>query len=220
MELKSQKDRINIDFNSDKEITKESILSFKLYREKLLKDPYRPAYHFCIPEGLSTSKTPKWDAFDPNAAFFKNGRYHLMYLCMLFWGESYGWTWGHVSSNDLINWRNHPDALIANNKKEGSFSGGAFVDDDGKALLSYWKIKGEKRGVALAKNIDNMDKWEKFKENPVIESTEWGITNLKDSLGKNTFVGSADPSNIWKKNGKYYLLTGNLLVLRKFGSKR
>ena len=63
-----------------------------------------------------------------------------------------------------------------------------------------------------------MDKWEKFKENPVIKSTEWGITNLKDSSGKNTFVGSADPSNIWKKNGKYYLLTGNLLVLRKFHS--
>ena len=49
LELKSQKDRINVDFNSDKEITKESILSFKLYRRN--KDPYRPAYHFCIPEG-------------------------------------------------------------------------------------------------------------------------------------------------------------------------
>ena len=68
MELKSQKDRINIDFNPDKEITKESILSFKLYGEKL-KDPYRPAYHFCIPEGLSTSKTPNGMPFDPNAAF-------------------------------------------------------------------------------------------------------------------------------------------------------
>ena len=143
-----------------------------------------------------------------------------MYLYKRFGGESYGWTWGHVSSNDLINWRNHPDALIANSKKEGSFSGGAFVDDDGKVILSYWKIKGEKRGIGLAKNIDNnIDKWEKFKENPVIKSTEWGITNIKDSSGKNTFVGSADPSNIWKKNGKYYLVTGNLLVLRKFGSK-
>ena len=68
--LKSQKDRINVDFNSDKGITKESILSFKLYRENLLKDPYRPAYHFCIPEGLSTS--PNKMPFDPNGAFFKN----------------------------------------------------------------------------------------------------------------------------------------------------
>ena len=53
LDLKSQKDRINVDFIIlfDKEITKNQCkLSFKLYREKLLKDPYRPAYHFCIPE--------------------------------------------------------------------------------------------------------------------------------------------------------------------------
>ena len=48
-----------------------------------------------------------------------------------------------MSSNDLINWRNHPDALIANSKEEGAFSGGAFIDDDGKAILSYWKISAQ-----------------------------------------------------------------------------
>ena len=75
-----------------------------------------------------------------------------------------------------------------------------FVDDDGKVILSYWKIKGEKRGIGLAKNIDNtIDKWEKFKENPVIKSTEWGITNIIDSSGKNTFVGSADPHYLEKE---------------------
>ena len=47
LELKSQKDRINVDFNSDKVVTKESILSFKIYKEKLLKT-LSPAYHFCI----------------------------------------------------------------------------------------------------------------------------------------------------------------------------
>ncbi|MDQ1257393.1 MAG: hypothetical protein QG656_1997, partial [Candidatus Hydrogenedentes bacterium] len=30
---------------------------------------------------------------------------------------------------------------------------------------------------------------------------------------------SADPSNIWKKDGHYYMLTGSLLVLEKFGRK-
>ena len=88
MELKSQRDRIFKDFDSKQEITEESIFSFKLYREKLLKDPYRPAYHFCIPEGLSSNE--KQVPFDPNGAFFKNGRYHLMYLYKRFGGESYG----------------------------------------------------------------------------------------------------------------------------------
>ena len=40
---------------------------------------------------------------------------------------------------------------------------------------------------------------------------------MKDGSGKDIIVGSADPSNIWKKNGKYYMLTGNLLVLNKVG---
>jgi beta-fructofuranosidase len=42
---------------------------------------------------------------------------------------------------------------------------------------------------------------------------------MKNSSGKEFHVGSADPSNIWKKDGKYYMLTGNLLVLRKYGSR-
>jgi beta-fructofuranosidase len=32
--------------------------------------------------------------------------------------------------------------------------------------------------------------------------------------------GTADPSQIWFHQGRYYLLTGNLLVLREFGEKR
>ena len=55
--------------------------------------------------------------------------------------------------------------------------------------------------------------------NPVIKSAEWGITDLKDASGKVFHVGSADPSNIWKNDGKYYMATGNLLVLRKYGSR-
>ena len=55
--------------------------------------------------------------------------------------------------------------------------------------------------------------------NPVIKSTEWGITDTTDQSGKPIHIGSSDPSNIWKKDGKYYMLTGNLLVLRKYGSR-
>ena len=48
MELKSQKDRIFGDFNPNQEITEESIFSFKLYREKLLKDPTDPHITFAF----------------------------------------------------------------------------------------------------------------------------------------------------------------------------
>ncbi len=190
-------------------IPKEIIKATRDFRERLMTDPYRPAYHFAFPEDNGRPG-------DPNGAFFANGRYHLMYL---YNREGVGFSWGHVSSTDLLNWRHHPDAIIPGNGDEGCFSGGAFVDDDGSATLSYWMLWGDK-GIGLAKSTDpNFNHWEKSVHNPVIKSAEWGITDLKDASGKVFHVGSADPSNIWKNDGKYYMATGNLLVLRKYGSR-
>lgn len=179
------------------------------FRERLLADPYRPAYHFCIPEDTGYPG-------DPNGAFYYKGRYHLMYL---YNREGKGFSWGHVSSNDMIHWRHHPDALGPGDGDEGVYSGGGFVDDDGTAILSYWMLWGAK-GIGLAKSRDKyFDDFQKLDCNPVIKSTEWGITEMKDKSGKEIRVGSADPSNIWKKDGRYYMLTGNLLVLNKYGRK-
>jgi beta-fructofuranosidase len=190
-------------------IPKEVIKATREFRERLLADPYRPAYHFAFPEDNGRPG-------DPNGAFFANGRYHLMYL---YNREAVGFSWGHVSSTDLLNWRHHPDAIFPGNGDEGCFSGGAFVDDDGSAVLSYWMLWGAK-GIGLAKSTDqNFNHWEKSASNPVVKSTEWGITDLKDASGKVFHVGSADPSNIWKQDGHYYMATGNLLVLRKYGSR-
>ncbi len=74
------------------------------------------------------------------------------------------------------------------------------------------------KGIGLAKSLGpDFDSWTKLDANPVIKSTEWGITEVKDPSGKSFLYGSADPSNIWKKDGRYYMLTGNLLVLNKIG---
>jgi beta-fructofuranosidase len=190
-------------------VPKEIIRSARELREHLLADPYRPAYHFAIPEGNGRPG-------DPNGAFFHNGRYHLMYL---YERAGSGFSWGHISSSDLLHWRHHPDAIMPGNGDEGCFSGGAFVDNDGSAVLSYWMLWGAK-GIGLAKSTDSdFNVWKKSEVNPVIKSTEWGITQMKDASGKDYYVGSADPSNIWKNDGHYYMLTGNLLVLRKFGSR-
>ena len=195
--------------DTNKNISSEVIRSNREFRERLLSDPYRPAYHFIIPEDAGSPG-------DPNGAFYINGNYHLMYL---YNRTGTGYSWGHVSSKDMLHWRHHPDAISPGNGDEGCFSGGAFVDDDGKAILSYWMLWGAK-GIGLAKSIDNgCNKWEKFENNPVIKSTEWGLTEMKDASGKIIYIGSANPSNIWKKDGHYYMLTGNLLVLNKIGRK-
>ena len=195
--------------NPDQAVPKEIVKAMREFRERLLADPYRPAFHFCVPEDKGLPG-------DPNGAFYANGRFHLMYL---YDRTGTGFAWGHVSSIDLLHWRHHPDAMTPGNGDEGCFSGGAFVDDNGAVVLSYWMLWGDK-GIGLAQNTDNsFNKWEKSSSNPVIKSTEWGITEMTDAAGRAIHVGSADPSNIWKKDGKYYMLTGNLLVLNKYGRK-
>lgn len=207
---------------TDQPAPSQIIQSTRSFREMLLADPYRPAYHFCVPEGDGKPG-------DPNGAFFANGRYHLMYL---YRREGRGFSWGHVSSRDMLHWRHHPDALVPSGIEDGVYSGGAFVGKDGKAILSYWQVirlaKGETfnerisrngpSGIALAYSTDeHYEKWERPAYNPVIKSTDWGITESVDSAGDELIYGSTDPSNIWEKDGKYYMLTGNLLVLNKYG---
>ena len=183
------------------------VQSTRLFRERLLRDPYRPRYHFCVPEGNGRPG-------DSNGAFWANGCYHLMYL---YNRQGVGFCWGHISSKDLVHWRHHPDAIGPGHGDEGCFSGGGFLDDDGTAYLSYWMLWGDK-GIGIARSSDrHYDTWRKFEANPVIRSTEWGITEVADDNGDKLVYGSADPSNIWKKQGKYYVLTGNLLVLNKYG---
>ena len=203
-------------------VPKSIVQSTRSFRERLLADPYRPAYHFCVPEDVGRPG-------DPNGAFYYNGRYHLMYL---YNREGSGFSWGHISSKDLLHWRHHPDAIGPGNGDDGVFSGGAFVDKNGKATITYWefmnsttraanaKNKTRPMGIGIAESNDtHFDKWVKSASNPVIASTEWGITITKDKAGQELIYGSADPSNIWMKDGRYYMLTGNLLVLNKYGRK-
>ncbi|MEW4565906.1 GH32 C-terminal domain-containing protein [Bremerella sp. JC770] len=183
------------------------VQSTRVLREKFLNDAYRPGYHFCVPEDQGMPG-------DPNGCFYSNGRYHLMYL---YNRNGTGFSWGHISSSDLVHWSHHPDAIGPGEGDEGCFSGGGFVDEDGTAYLSYWMLWGAK-GIGLARSNDrHFDYWKKLAANPVIESTEFGITETTSGDGNKLVYGSADPSNIWKKDGKYYMLTGNLLVLNKYG---
>jgi beta-fructofuranosidase len=203
-------------------VPKSIVQSTRSFRERLLADPYRPAYHFVVPEDVGRPG-------DPNGAFYHNGRYHLMYL---YNREGSGFSWGHISSKDLLHWRHHPDAIGPGQGDDGVFSGGAFVDKNGKAIITYWEFmnaatraanatnKKRAMGIGIAESSDeHFDTWTKSASNPVIASTEWGITVTKNKNGQELIYGSADPSNIWMKDGRYYMLTGNLLVLNKYGRK-
>ena len=193
---------------TDKQATPTAVMvqHARLLRERFLADAQRPGYHFVVPEDLGLPG-------DPNGAFFANGRYHLMYL---YHRREVGFCWGHVSSADLIHWRHHPDALGPGDGDAGCFSGGAFVDEDGTAYLSYWRL-WDKQGIGIAQSSDPYyERWQKLPE-PAIPATSFGILETTDAAGQSLILACADPSNIWKKDGLYYLQTGNLPVLNAYG---
>ena len=173
-------------------------------------DPYHPCYHFSI-DGCGSPG-------DPNGAFFADGVYHLMFLYYAHSDSAYHW--GHVSSKDLIHWEHHPDALTGHKGDGGAYSGGAFVDDDGTAYLTFWKFSskeegGDAGGIALARSKPPYVDWERMEPIAIECCREtWGLADVEVD-GEVRRVSCSDPSNIWKKDGYYYLQAGNLNFLIK-----
>ena len=192
---------------------KKLSISTREYREKLLSDPYRPTYHFAQPDDYGVPG-------DSNGAFYADGVYHLMYLYKN--SKTNGFHWGHISSVDLLHWRHHPDALTVKDGDRGCFSGGAFVDDDKTAYLTFWKfpsknLEGDNGGIAIAYSKPPYEKWNRLEPIAIEGSREkWGTVDIEID-GKIEHISCADPSNIWKANGFYYIQTGNKSVLDNYG---
>ncbi len=114
-------------------------------RDILLRDPYRPVYHFVIPEGFGRP-------FDPNGAIFWKGRYHLFYIFQ----DERGHNWGHVSSTDLVHWRHHPTGLVG-----GMFSGNCFINKDGVPTMCFHDEQRHNNTMAVALD-DELNEWKKL----------------------------------------------------------
>ena len=151
-------------------------------REKLLSDPYRPGYHFTVPEGRCMP-------FDPNGAIYWQGRYHLFYIFQ----DKRGHNWGHVSSTDLFHWRHHPTGLVA-----GMFSGNCFINKDGRPTICYHQV-GQGNAMAVAVD-DELNEWKKLDSNPITPKTEPGDPHH----GK---YRSWDPYG-WLEGDTYYAIFG------------
>ena len=158
----------------------------RAFRERLLSDPFRPVFHFVIPEGVGMP-------FDPNGAIYWKGRYHLFFI---FQDDRTGRKdhhWGHVSSTDLFHWRFHETNLVG-----GMFSGNCFVNNDGVPTMCYHQV-GQGNAMAVAID-DELNEWKKLDTNPITPETK----NGDEHHGK---YRSWDPFG-WVENDTYYAIFG------------
>ena len=122
-----------------------------------------PTYHIAArpQEGLCRP-------YDANGCIYWKGRYHLMYIYQDRARPSEGHSWGHLSSADLVNWTFHPPALVPEpgDADIGTFSGNAFLNDDGVPMLCWFGIDA---GVCVATaQDDDLIRWKKHPANPII----------------------------------------------------
>jgi beta-fructofuranosidase len=134
--------------------------------------------------------------------------------------QDLGHCWGHISSIDLVHWRRHKDCLVAGQNARGCFSGGAFVDDDKTAYITLWDYIAEGSdfgSLRIAVSRPPYDDW-KIRPDCIVRCDDAeGVASVVTGDGRRIPVSAADPSNIWKKDGVYYMQAGNLSVLNKYG---
>jgi beta-fructofuranosidase len=187
--------------------------TIKSFIDHLPEYPHRPGYHFADPEGLGQPG-------DPNGAFYADGRYHLMYL---YPHQDLGHCWEHISSIDLVHWRGHKDCLVAWQNARGCFSGGAFVGDDGTAYITFWDyiaVDGDFGSLHIAVSKPPYEDWKIHSDSIVRCDDAEGVASFVAEGGKRIPISAADPSNIWKKDGIYYMQTGNPYILNKYGRNK
>ncbi|WP_203568189.1 glycoside hydrolase family 32 protein [Aestuariimicrobium ganziense] len=80
--------------------------------------PTRPALHVMSKNWIN----------DPNGLCWYRGRWHMFFQHNPSGGSWGNMSWGHVSSSDLVNWDEHPVALM-HEADHGCFSGSAVVDE-------------------------------------------------------------------------------------------
>lgn len=169
-------------------------------REKLVRDKFRPRYHFVPPQG-------GWN--DINGAIFHNGRYHIGYLQKISTkpGERDFSSWQHISSRDLLHWRYHRASLdepFAGLQGDYFNSGDVMEGAEVPTIITNMP----RHGVVVYQSFDdNLDEWVAHPNNPVIPIApgELGLQKRSEEYPECMIF---DPSG-WKEGDTYYVLVGS-----------
>ncbi|CAH2243062.1 sucrose-6-phosphate hydrolase-like [Pararge aegeria] len=158
-------------------------------KKKEVNPRFRPLYHVAPPVGWMN---------DPNGFSFHNGEFHLFYQFYPYdsvWGPMH---WGHVSSPDLVHWKQLPTALLP--EKEQCFSGSAISQENGLTLMYTGRVAidvepyfNETQYLAFS---DDGINFYKYDGNPVLSRAPNGSPDFRDP-------------KIWMYEDYYYVVIGS-----------
>ncbi|MBT2534207.1 glycoside hydrolase family 32 protein [Arthrobacter sp. ISL-48] len=137
--------------------------------------PYRPEWHY--------SAERNW-LNDPNGLVYSNGTYHLFYQHNPHGNDWGNMSWGHATSENLLQWEEGPVAILCD-EQESIFSGSAVVDHHNTSGFGIGGVPplvaiytsayspesplAGRQAQSLAYSTDDGDTWTKYAGNPVLD---------------------------------------------------
>ena len=172
-------------------INEASEEELRILKETVDNCPYRQSFHIQPVTGLLN---------DPNGFAYFNGEYHLFYQWFPL-GPVHGVKhWYHVSSKDLVNWKDLGVGIIPTEyfESHGAFSGSGFPMDDKLYLFYTGNTRNEEWVRHPYQCLAFMDK-----EGNITKSDKPFIKDLPKGYTDNF----RDPK-VFEDNGKYYCVIG------------
>lgn len=153
-------------------------------------------FHFTAPVGWLN---------DPVGLCFYRGLYHMFYQfnpASQQWGDAY---WGHVTSRDLLHWREHPVVLSPQPEiicnplvRGGAYSGTALIEQD-------------KMHLFFTRHIGDLEKQHCMEYTATVNSKDGftfsGERRAVDALPVELGENFRDPK-VWREGDEWLMLTG------------
>lgn len=171
----------------------EHVADFSIPKSRHENDIQRPGFH-----GLPATN---WTN-EPHGLVYSDGKYHLFFQKNAngpYWGKLH---WGHISSDDLLNWKEEKIAISNNSgyDEKGAWSGCVFTDDvltGGKPNIFYTGVDYVRASINLAEPLtDDLINWKKDSRNPIIPGRPAGLSD-----------DFRDPY-VFKYNDNFYMIVG------------
>jgi beta-fructofuranosidase len=155
-------------------------------------DSLRPQYHAMPNTGWTN---------ESYGLTWYNGKYHMFFQKNPNAPQLFFMHWGHLTSTDLVDWREERIALAPSPGFDGFgvWSGTTILNHNEEPVVFYTGVDGVKAGIGGAsKQDDSLLVWEKFVENPLIPSPPIGYNHMD----------FRDPY-VWRNDTIYYMIVGS-----------